>query len=101
MRIELLGVGEAFDAEEPNAAALVEQDGFTLLIDCGHSAVSQLWRARPDPDAVDAVYLTHHHADHVLGLPAVINRWEFDGRRRDLLIVTTPAGIALVQRIIA
>lgn len=101
MRIELLGVGEAFDAEQPNSAALVQQDGFTLLIDCGHSAVAPTWRATPDPDLVDAIYLTHRHLDHVLGVPGAIHRWDHDGRRKELLVVATEAVIDLVQRMLA
>src|SRR3954452_7666440 len=101
MKITLLGVGEAFDADEPNSAALVEQDGFTLLIDCGTTAVAPLWRTSPDPNAVDALYLTHKHLDHVLGVPAALHRWDHDGRRKELLIVATGAVIELVQRLIA
>ena len=92
MRITPLGVGDAFDPEQPNSSALVEHGGFALLIDCGHSVVPLIWRARPDPDAVDAVFLTHHHADHVVGLPSVLDRWSWDGRRKELLIVTTERG---------
>ncbi len=92
MRITPLGVGEAFDPAEPNSSALVEQDGFTLLIDCGHSVVPPLWRARPDPETVDAVLLTHHHADHVAGLPSVLDRWSYQGRRKPLLILASEWG---------
>ena len=101
MRITLLGVGEAFDAEEPSSATLVEQDGFTLLIDCGTTAVAPLWRTRPGPDVVDALYLTHKHLDHVGGVPAALHRWDYEGRRKELLVVATEAVIVLVQRLIA
>ncbi len=94
----LLGVGEAF-APEPNSSALVEASGFTLLIDCGHATPPALWRARPDPDVVDAIYLTHHHADHVLGLVPVIDRWAVDGRKRKLTIYTTIWGIEQLRRL--
>jgi ribonuclease Z len=101
MKITLLGVGEAFDADEPNSAALVHQDGFTLLIDCGTTVVSALWRTLPDPDAVDALYLTHKHLDHVLGVPAALHRWDHDGRRKELLVFATAPMLELVQRLIA
>jgi ribonuclease BN (tRNA processing enzyme) len=101
MRLELLGVGEAFDPSQPNSAALIEHDGFTLMIDCGHSVVPRLWRTRTDPDAVDAIYFTHHHADHVLGLPPVVNLWHYEERKKELLILTTPAGIEQLQLLIA
>ena len=77
-----------------------QQDGFTLLIDCGHSAVAPAWRATPDPELVDAIYVTHRHLDHVLGVPGAIHRWDYDGRRRELLVVATEAVIELVQRML-
>ena len=98
MRVTLLGVGEAF-APEPNSAALVEASGFELLIDCGHAVPPALWRARPDLDALDAVYLTHHHADHVLGLVPVFERWAFEGRTRKLTVLTTIWGIEQLRRL--
>jgi ribonuclease BN (tRNA processing enzyme) len=99
MRITPLGVGDAFDPQQPNSSSLVEQDGFSLLIDCGHSVVPLLWRARPDPETLDAVFLTHHHADHVIGLPSVLDRWSYEGRRKALLVVTSEWGEAQLQQI--
>jgi ribonuclease BN (tRNA processing enzyme) len=97
--ITLNGVGEAFDPDEPNSSALVEASGFTLLIDCGHSAVRALWQRRMDPDQIDAIYLTHHHADHVLGLVPLLDRFGFAGRRRALAIHTTQWGIGHLRKL--
>jgi ribonuclease BN (tRNA processing enzyme) len=43
----------------------VEHDGFTLLLDLGNGAFGSLV-ALADPAAIDAVYLSHLHADHCL-----------------------------------
>ncbi len=98
--VTLNGVGEAFDPNEPNSSALVEAHGFTLLIDCGHSAVPALWRRQMAPDAIDAIYLTHHHADHVLGLVPLLDRFGYDGRRRKLTIHTTKWGIGHLRKLL-
>jgi ribonuclease BN (tRNA processing enzyme) len=95
-----LGVGEAFDPAEPNASVLVEAAGYMLLIDCGHSAVAPLWRTCPAPNDVDAVYLTHQHADHVLGLIPVLDRWAYDGRSKALAIITSQKGIIQLQALL-
>lgn len=97
--VTLNGVGEAFDPNEPNSSALVEANGFTLLIDCGHSAVGPLWRRQMGPDAIDAIYLTHHHADHILGLVPLLDRFGFDGRQRKLTIHTTKWGIGHLRKL--
>lgn len=71
-----------------------------MLIDCGHSAVAPLWRTCPRPDAIDAIYLTHHHADHVVGLVPVLDRWASDGRRKPLQILTTQDGVGQLQALL-
>jgi len=97
MDVTFLGVGEAFDPHEANASVLVRAGDFTLLIDCGHSVVSPLWRRCPEPDEINAVYLTHHHGDHVLGLLPVLDRWASDGRRQPFSIFTTERGIGQLR----
>lgn len=99
MDIFVLGVGEAGDPDFSNSSVAVTADGFRLLIDCGHSVPPSLWRALPDPDAVDAVYFTHHHPDHCFGLVPVLIRWTDDGRRKPLEIVTTAEGRRQLTRL--
>jgi ribonuclease BN (tRNA processing enzyme) len=49
----------------PASCYLVQHDGFTLLLDLGNGAFGSLV-ALADPAAIDAVYLSHLHADHCL-----------------------------------
>jgi ribonuclease Z len=67
----ILGSGEAFDPARPNTSLLYQGEQ-TILIDCGFAAVQALWRHSTDVDYLDAVLLTHHHADHTFGLPALL-----------------------------
>lgn len=99
MRVTVLGVGEAFDPAYPNTAVLVEAAGFGLLVDCGHSVPPSLWRLAPEPDRIGAVYLTHHHPDHCLGLLPVLIRWHDSGRTAPLRIVTTRWGEGHLRRL--
>ena len=43
LKVTYLGVGEAFDATEPNTCLLVESPEVTLLLDCGLAAVARVW----------------------------------------------------------
>lgn len=90
MDILVLGVGEAADPDFPNASVVACHDGFRLLIDCGHSVPAPLWGALPGPDAIDAVYLTHPHPDHMFGLVPVLIEWTDRGRRAPLTVVAGP-----------
>ncbi|OGZ84162.1 MAG: hypothetical protein A2599_00635 [Candidatus Staskawiczbacteria bacterium RIFOXYD1_FULL_39_28] len=90
MKILFLGVGEAFDENQPNNSHLIITDKTKLLLDCGYSVPQQLWRFNKDPNFLDAIYISHQHADHYFGVPAVLMRmWEGGtGRSRPLTIIS-------------
>jgi ribonuclease Z len=86
METLVLGCGEAFDERLPNTSLLVDC-GEVLLLDCGYSVPPQVWSASPDPGLIDAVYISHAHADHYFGLPALLTRMWEDNRTKPLMIV--------------
>ncbi len=96
MECTILGCGEAFDERLPNTCILLKT-ALTVLCDCGYSAPPEVWRAVGDPDAIDVVYISHPHADHYFGLPALLGRMWEDGRTRPLTILTQPAVIAQIK----
>jgi ribonuclease BN (tRNA processing enzyme) len=58
----------------PASCYLVEQDGFRILLDLGNGAFGALQR-HLDPGQVDAIVLSHLHADHCLDVcPYVVYR---------------------------
>ncbi|MDQ6835731.1 MAG: MBL fold metallo-hydrolase [Actinomycetota bacterium] len=68
MRITVLGKSPSWqDAAGACSGYLVEQEGFRLLVDCGNGVFSKLRRFCDYVD-VDAVLITHLHADHFLDL---------------------------------
>jgi ribonuclease BN (tRNA processing enzyme) len=87
MKIIFLGVGEAFDANQPNNSQLVMAQKTKLLVDCGFTVPSQLWKFSDDPDLLDGVYISHQHSDHFFGLPALLLRMWEGGRERDFTII--------------
>jgi len=63
----------------------------TFLVDCGPTVLLQAQRLGMDLDTVDAVFLTHTHGDHALGLPfLLLNLQYMAGRSRPLSIVGPP-----------
>jgi ribonuclease BN (tRNA processing enzyme) len=68
MRLTILGKSPSWpDAGGACSGYLVEGGGVRLLIDCGPGVFAAL-RTVAGYDAVDAVLLSHGHADHVLDL---------------------------------
>ena len=91
IEVVFLGVGEAFDETLPNTSILIrfgaENSPVTLLLDCGFTAPPRLWKEALEPDSVDAIWISHFHGDHALGLPPLLIRaWE-EGRSKPLLIL--------------
>ena len=66
MKIAFLGTGSAFSLERYNGAVVV--DG-RLLLDAGAPLLPHMHRLGIDPGAIQVLFLTHFHGDHVLGLP--------------------------------
>lgn len=90
-QIRCLGVGDGMAcADRFHSSFLYELDGATLLLDCGEP-VSRSFRATGlHPDVIDAIFLSHLHADHYAGIFMLIQGFWLDQRRR-LLPVHAPA----------
>lgn len=44
----------------------------SILIDCGEGIQRQLLKVHADLEKINAIYLTHHHIDHVYGVGGVL-----------------------------
>jgi ribonuclease BN (tRNA processing enzyme) len=68
VRITVLGKSPSWqDAEGACSGYLIEDDDFRLLLDCGNGVFAKMRRVCDYVD-IDAVLITHLHADHFLDL---------------------------------
>lgn len=89
LSVEVLGSGGPI-AESGRASTgyLVWMDGRSrLLLDAGGGVFLRYAESGARFNDLDAVLISHFHADHVADLPAILNSGTFDGRRRPLAIV--------------
>src|SRR3982751_1960169 len=92
LRVTFAGTGgSAPTARRGLPAALVAAGGDRLLFDCGEGTQRQLLRSTGLPE-LDAVFITHFHADHWLGLPGMLKTFDLRGRTKPLH-VHGPAGL--------
>ncbi|GAA3764317.1 MBL fold metallo-hydrolase [Salinactinospora qingdaonensis] len=68
MRLTIIGSSGSFPGpDSPASCYLLEADGFRMLLDLGNGALGALQRYADMYD-IDAIYLSHLHADHCLDL---------------------------------
>jgi ribonuclease Z len=87
--LTFVGTGEAFDPALPNTS-LLYSGRKTLLLDCGYSIPHAFWQISTDPSLLDAIYISHIHADHSFGLPSLLLWMRIHGRQRPLKIIGSP-----------
>ncbi|HEX2161098.1 MAG TPA: ribonuclease Z [Thermoleophilaceae bacterium] len=91
--------GSAPTARRGLPATLIRRGGERLLIDCGEGTQRQLIRSVGLVD-LDDVFITHFHADHVLGLPGMLKTFGLQGRERPLNVYGPP-GLRQLFRVLA
>ncbi len=93
-KLTLLGSGAALsDAKRENMYLVVEGKEGAILVDCAGSPVQRLLKARVPLDSIDHVILTHHHPDHLHGLPIFLMDLWLAGRKRVLHLYGLPETI--------
>ncbi|MEN6517775.1 MAG: ribonuclease Z [Methanospirillum sp.] len=90
LQVYFLGTAGALPTVLRNPACfLVRRGSDTLLFDCGEGAQQQMMRAQTG-FTVDAIFITHWHADHYLGLLGLVQTLAFNGRAEPLALYGPP-----------
>ncbi|MBA3470467.1 MAG: MBL fold metallo-hydrolase [Herpetosiphonaceae bacterium] len=72
-RFVVLGSGTALpDADRENSGYAFQSDAGLLLLDCGGSPYRRLLKYGLDPCQLRAIFISHNHPDHLMGLPALL-----------------------------
>ncbi|WP_458208255.1 ribonuclease Z [Haladaptatus sp. NG-SE-30] len=91
MRVTFLGTSGAVPTTERNPSAiLVNREGDRLLFDAAEGTQRQMMRFGTGFTVSD-LFITHLHGDHVLGIPGLVQTWDFNDRD-DPLMIYTPRG---------
>jgi ribonuclease Z len=88
--VVFLGTGGSVPSARRNTASvLIRRGGDRLLFDCGEGTQRQMQRS-VGLVHLDAIFITHLHADHYLGLPGLIKTYELQERAEPLPIYGPP-----------
>lgn len=86
VRVTFIGSGNAFaDGGRSHACIHVGAPGVSLLLDCGGSALPAI-KSEIDPEAIDAIAISHLHGDHFGGIPYLVVEQHYAGRTAPLAI---------------
>ncbi len=87
----------SLDPKRAGAGVLVRHGEIALHFDAGRATATRVVETGTDIGDLDAVFLTHYHSDHVIGLhDFVISRWaEDDLDLNDRLQIVAPNGATL------
>jgi len=95
-----LGTGAVVsDPNRTTTMLAVQNERSTLLVDCGGDVAPRLQAVGLDPVSIDALIVTHEHADHVAGFPLLMERLWLMGRRTPLPVYGIAPAIAQARRV--
>ncbi|MBH5316824.1 MBL fold metallo-hydrolase [Paenibacillus sp. GSMTC-2017] len=85
MKITMVGTGSAFAKRFDNNNALIEVDGYRLLVDCGITLPKALHEMDISFHDLNAVLISHIHGDHVGGLEELAFQMMFKYKQKPVL----------------
>ncbi len=98
-QVTFLGVSDAGHVAGTNTAVLYSGRA-VVLVDCGPTVPRQLIGTLGDPEALDAIWITHQHADHCFGLPTLLLSLRLAGRRKPLELLGGPGSSRLLRQLL-
>jgi ribonuclease BN (tRNA processing enzyme) len=90
VEVTFIGTGSALPpAGRGNASFVVRTETMMFLADAGPSVWGDLWRAGVDPGTIDTIFLSHGHADHILGFPQLALQAQFSPAPQPVKVLCT------------
>jgi ribonuclease Z len=99
-KLIILGSGAALaDASRDNTYMVLQGRESSILIDCGGSPLHKLQAVGVDLDTLDSLIVTHHHPDHIYGVPVLLLGLWLYGRQEPFHIFAPQRSVAAITSI--
>lgn len=87
MKLFLLGTSSGVPTTRRSLpGAAIYRNGSIFLFDCGEGTQIQLLRLGLKINSIDAIFISHMHGDHILGLMGLLMSMEMSKRKQELFI---------------
>lgn len=97
-RLIILGAAAALpEPDRENTFMALEGSQAAVLIDCAGAPMQRLRRAQVDLARLDGLIVTHHHPDHVYGVPMLFLGLWLSGRKAPFHVFAPPRTLRAVK----
>lgn len=91
LEITVLGCSSAMPTVERSLSSIaIRKDGDIFLFDCGEGSQRQMMRFGVSYMKIRAIFITHLHLDHFLGVFGLLETLRLNGRKEPLTIYAPP-----------
>ncbi len=101
IRVTVLGTAGASPTKNRSLTSVsLFYDGNVLLFDCGEGTQMQILKYGVNHSRIRAIFLSHAHGDHVIGLAGLLRSMELNGRQEPLYIYIPQGYQGVINRLI-
>lgn len=87
VKVTFLGTSGSLPTKNRNPTTIhLKYKDKSILWDCGEGTQRQMTKTNISPFKIDQIFITHLHADHMIGIGSLIQTMEFLGRKEKLMI---------------
>ncbi|MEM2963533.1 MAG: ribonuclease Z [Candidatus Anstonellales archaeon] len=99
IRLVFLGTSAAIPSPDRNLSSIaIQKDGSVYLFDCGEGTQRQMMRYGVSYEKVVAIFITHLHLDHFLGIFGLLETRKLKGRTEKIKIFGPPGTKNLFEK---
>jgi ribonuclease BN (tRNA processing enzyme) len=100
LKAVLLGSSAVCTAERDYTSLVIEGKHGIVLLDCGGNPVRNILRAGMNPEDLHTILITHHHTDHICGLPIIGHEMMLRGAAEPLEVFCPSQGETKLRSIV-
>jgi ribonuclease Z len=101
VNIKFIGTGSGFASlKRCHSSIFISSSGYNLLVDCGDGISRAILKQDINFNSISSILISHMHADHYAGLPALLTQMKLTGRTNNLSIFVHSTELKFIEDLI-